>query len=361
MSYVSGLKESTANPTIRGVGSIPIYYSLEQYLPEIGDQGSTPSCVGWSTTYYALTITKRLEKGKTFSPLNPWSPYNRHQTRKFKTGCNSGCWIEDVLLILQNEGCPTYDEYDFKYCAQDSTRKIYSEKLFGWCRISNSRNQIKSALLNNFPVVVGVDIMGSYEDGSMLSSKYIDKEGILKLNMFESSSLGGGHAMCIVGYNDTLMGGSFKIVNSWGKDWGKNGFCWLRYGDLKYVSQAFYLRSNSIEARSEKEMFLTNNFNFINSTDSSIYISLAYNDNKSEMSSRGWFEVAPGGSRSINLSDRSKNDFYWMAVDYSGKPLSPECGGKCLDFFVDLHHAYEYSSSQKTDSLDKASFLNYMP
>ena len=35
-------------------------YSLETYLPEIGDQGDVGSCVGWAATYYGLTIVKRI-------------------------------------------------------------------------------------------------------------------------------------------------------------------------------------------------------------------------------------------------------------------------------------------------------------
>ncbi|RRB00984.1 hypothetical protein [Larkinella rosea] len=41
-----------------------------------------------------------------------------------------------------------------------------------------------------------------------------------------------GHALCISGYDDTEYGGAFRVVNSFGKGWGGQGFCWISYADL---------------------------------------------------------------------------------------------------------------------------------
>lgn len=59
----------------------------------------------------------------------------------------------------------------------------------------------------------------------------------------DASMLGfGGHAQCVVGYDDTKYGGSFLIMNSWGPEWGNNGFAWVRYPDFKrYVREAYGL------------------------------------------------------------------------------------------------------------------------
>jgi hypothetical protein len=46
-------------------------------------------------------------------------------------------------------------------------------------------------------------------------------------NIPYSSELIGGHAFAIVGYDDV----GFWIQNSWGPDWGKNGFCRISYDD----------------------------------------------------------------------------------------------------------------------------------
>ena len=60
-----------------GKNTILSSYSLEQYLPEIGDQGDVGSCVGWATTYYGLTIVKRIEHDKNYPAFSPLSVFNR--------------------------------------------------------------------------------------------------------------------------------------------------------------------------------------------------------------------------------------------------------------------------------------------
>ncbi|MCA9060722.1 MAG: hypothetical protein KDA85_19555, partial [Planctomycetaceae bacterium] len=57
----------------------------------------------------------------------------------------------------------------------------------------------------------------------------------------------GGHAVCAVGYDDDLIitnphngqstKGAFLIRNSWGTDWGDNGYGWLPY-DYLYAGLA---------------------------------------------------------------------------------------------------------------------------
>jgi hypothetical protein len=52
----------------------------------------------------------------------------------------------------------------------------------------------------------------------------------------------GGHAVCIVGYDDTKFGGAFEVLNTWGKDWAMQGYTWIRYKDFAdYFSYAFGL------------------------------------------------------------------------------------------------------------------------
>lgn len=39
----------------------------------------------------------------------------------------------------------------------------------------------------------------------------------------------GNHAVMLAGYDDTRMGGAFRILNSWGTKWGDSGLGWLSY------------------------------------------------------------------------------------------------------------------------------------
>jgi hypothetical protein len=69
-----------------------------------------------------------------------------------------------------------------------------------------------------------------------------------------------GHAMSIVSYDDNKNGGSFELMNSWGNDWGKSGYCWVRYADLeKLIRRAYALTSmNGNNKKSEFYNFKLN-------------------------------------------------------------------------------------------------------
>ena len=47
--------------------------------------------------------------------------------------------------------------------------------------------------------------------------------------------------MCIIGYDNYKYGGAFRVVNSWGKQYGDNGFLWIRYNDFKKYAREVYL------------------------------------------------------------------------------------------------------------------------
>jgi hypothetical protein len=73
---------------------------------------------------------------------------------------------------------------------------------------------------------------------------------IAKQNEYQNISALGGHAMVVVGYDDNIRGGSFKLMNSWGRDWGVNGFKWVRYQDFQYfVRNAYELIPNPLATK----------------------------------------------------------------------------------------------------------------
>lgn len=50
----------------------------------------------------------------------------------------------------------------------------------------------------------------------------------------------GRHAMTLVGYDNNKFGGAFEVQNSWGENFGNNGYAWIRYKNFtEFVYQAF--------------------------------------------------------------------------------------------------------------------------
>jgi hypothetical protein len=64
---------------------------------------------------------------------------------------------------------------------------------------------------------------------------------------------GSGHAMAIVGYDDDLNGGSFKVRNSWGPNFGDDGYCYITYESLKKLEAGAYALHFDMEYSQEVE------------------------------------------------------------------------------------------------------------
>jgi hypothetical protein len=101
-------------------------------------------------------------------------------------------------------------------------------KIGAYARVQ-SIEEIKQALVEDGPVLAGVLVCDNFmypEPGGMIDMP----EGILH----------GGHAVCVVGYDNTKTWrgymGFFEVRNSWGPTWGDGGYCWIPYKFLDWRS-----------------------------------------------------------------------------------------------------------------------------
>ena len=74
------------------------------------------------------------------------------------------------------------------------------------------------------PVVAGITVYESYAQPD------VSKSGVLPLPKPKETVLG-GHAISIVGYDDSKK--QFKFLNSWGAAWGEKGFGYVSYDYMK--------------------------------------------------------------------------------------------------------------------------------
>jgi C1A family cysteine protease len=98
---------------------------------------------------------------------------------------------------------------------------------------TNDITAVKSLLLSNHPVMIGV-----YPDNSFFNAT---TEFVWR--SFSGSTYG-GHALTIVGYDDARN--AFKVINSWGTSWGDNGYSWIDYNFLAQCSVGNYCYSMSL-------------------------------------------------------------------------------------------------------------------
>ncbi|MDX1315873.1 MAG: C1 family peptidase, partial [Eudoraea sp.] len=102
----------------------------------------------------------------------------------------------------------------------------------GWRFIANDVDTIKTVLYKYGPVATSMDAndaaFKAYTGGVY---EYYD-------------SLMVNHAVLIVGWDDTLgPEGAWIVKNSWGVDWGMDGYCYIAYGSAKIGTMSSYISS----------------------------------------------------------------------------------------------------------------------
>ena len=93
---------------------------------------------------------------------------------------------------------------------------------------------LKYALTINLPIVSGIGVGDQF-------GKLGSENSLYRPTLDEA---GGGHAITIIGYDDYKFGGSFRIINSYGSDWGDAGFFWMTYDDFEEAVSDAYIFIN---------------------------------------------------------------------------------------------------------------------
>jgi len=225
---------------------LPEAVSLAKFAPQRMNQGQQGSCVAWSSAYGARTI---LEAASTNQDPNQvaFSPsfvYNNIALEDCQ-----GSYIQRAMEFMQNRGAVPFSDfaYDETDCSKQGGPDLINEasqnKIHGFTRLTESADvnginirAVKEHLAKDAPVVIGMMVGGSFMQEMMGQKVWHPSD-------MDRQQMGfGGHAMCVVGYDDRVEGGAFQIMNSWGPEWGQNGFAYIRYGDFRdFVKEAYGL------------------------------------------------------------------------------------------------------------------------
>ncbi len=235
------LKLSYFKPSSNLPGSV----SLKKYCPRVVNQANVNMGVAWETVWYARTILQAAGSGwqdLATVTKNAFSPGFNYRKCFAGHGCDAPVKLSAVLSSLVWDGALPFTEFP-DICPADSASSdeqaaAAKNRMPGFVRLFNSSDAkeikirtIKEAIAGNHPVVVGIICPPSF---SLANEFWQPRE--------DPDRGAGGHALCVVGYDDKAYGGAFEIVNSWGRTWGAQGFTWLRYEDVnKFVMYGFEL------------------------------------------------------------------------------------------------------------------------
>ena len=208
----------------------PSSADLRPVCPPIYDQGNLGSCTANAVggAYHFLEL-KQQNPG-AFMPSRLFI-YYCERAAQGDVNDDTGSSISEGISVLQTIGvCPeVLWPYNTAQFAVQPPQNCYSaaklNEIISYQRINDGDlNSMKAAIASGFPVAFGFQVYQSFESQQVASTGVVPMPG----RWFDK--LLGGHAVCLVGYNDAKQ--VFIVRNSWGTSWGMAGYFTMPY---KYI------------------------------------------------------------------------------------------------------------------------------
>jgi hypothetical protein len=240
-----------ASLSSRSYEGLPASFSLKQYAPLPGDQSGYNTCVAWAAAYAARTISESValnRKNQTETTGNVFSPVHIYKNiSPDDPECAYGTQIYRALDMMKETGAVRMVDIE----------RIMSFRMVDLSNYKNSKNYpigdyitlfsrddrrkpalitriVKKSLTEGKPVIIGMNTPDSFTDAKIV---WEPKES--------PDTYYYGHAMCVVGYDDNRYGGSFEVMNSWGRKWGNGGYIWIPYRTFAdFVKEGYEIIEN---------------------------------------------------------------------------------------------------------------------
>lgn len=212
----------------RVLTTLPSQFDLRPLCPPVVDQGALGSCTANAIANAHLFNQRKQQAAQPFLPSRLFIYYNE-RVMEGTVSSDSGAMIRDGIKSIAKQGvCP---EKQWPYAITKFTRKptpaCYKEaakhQAVSYQRLVQTLTQLKGCLASGSPFVFGFTVYESFE------SQTVAKTGTVPMPAASERVLG-GHAVLAVGYDDSSQ--RFIVMNSWGADWGMQGFFTIPYAYL---------------------------------------------------------------------------------------------------------------------------------
>lgn len=228
----SGAAKPKALPPAMHVASLQVKWDWRANgagIPPIRNQGQCGSCWAFGTTAAVEAAIAVFDKR-----LVDLSEQNVLDCNPDGYSCGGGYWAYDVY---QSPGAVMETEYP--YDASDGTcrgaSKQHPFKIETFHGVQNGNiDAIKAAIFQYGAVGVTMAVCGSFPGygGGVYDST-------------ECNNAQSNHIVALVGWDDTVTHrhgqGVWILRNSWGTEWGENGYCRMAYGMAGIEEDATYV------------------------------------------------------------------------------------------------------------------------
>jgi C1A family cysteine protease len=210
--------------------ALPPQVDLRVYCPPIYSQGKLHSCTANAIGAAIEFDQIKQQSSKTFTPSRLFIYYNERWMRG-TVDSDQGAGIREGIKTVGRQGvCPErLWPYKIRKFRMKPPPKCYREArkhpALVYRRLTRKLTDMKICLASGFPFIVGLTVYDSFE------SKKVKRTGRAPIPRRREKSRG-GHAVLVVGYEEKDR--HFIVRNSWGKDWGMNGYFTLPYDYLTH-------------------------------------------------------------------------------------------------------------------------------
>jgi len=158
--------------------------------------------------------------------------------------CQRGIFLSDALNLLKDKGTPTLQEMNYNGndtlgCLIPPTAsdisKAAKHKIGTLDYIDNDLRSIRYNILLGYPIIIALDVDTPFVDDGYRHAR----EHTPFVWHYNAARRYGYHAMICTGYNDATR--LFRILNSWGDNWGDHGYFYIDYDEFIQVVNERYI------------------------------------------------------------------------------------------------------------------------
>lgn len=205
--------------------NLPAFVDLRPAeLFAIYDQGHLGSCTA-NAICGAFHFAQVKEGKKAFTPCRLFVYYNE-RAMEGNIDTDSGAQIRDGIKSVNKVGVckETMWPYVIEKFTVHPPKECYCAAKHNtatkYARVPQKLEDLRGCINEGFPFVFGFMVFSSFMTKEVATSGYMTMPQIY-------DSILGGHAVMAVGYDDKKK--HFIIRNSWGQDWGDNGYFYMPY------------------------------------------------------------------------------------------------------------------------------------
>jgi len=212
----------------------PVSVDLRPHCPPIYNQQRLNSCSA-NAIAAALWFEARKQNRRCPSPSRLFIYFNE-RAREHRIEGNLPVSLRDGYKSVISHGVCAENLWPYRVhrFRERPHRTCYSaarlQRVVSYARLHRKLDSMKGCLALGHPFTVGISVHESFEQPRMKHSG----RGALPRR---GERLLGGHAVVVVGYNDAHQ--RFILRNSWGRQWGLQGYFTLPYDYLLHESLAW--------------------------------------------------------------------------------------------------------------------------